>query len=88
MPAIGRSSPRKAPGSVRPKSPLDGRTSGSASERHPEQLAQLVAPAPAWMSYSSVRLALLGIGHVDRAAGQPGDEVGVDGADGHRAGPR
>jgi hypothetical protein len=53
MPQTGMSRPRNAAGSVRPISPYDGTTSGSA----------------------------LRVGHVSGAAGQPRDDVGVDGAD-------
>ena len=41
----GRRPPHRS--DVTPKRPLDGRTSGSASNRHVEQLAQLVAPSAA-----------------------------------------
>ena len=67
------------------RSPYDGTTSGSAAQRHPEQLAQLVGPARRRvMSNSRVREALDASVTCARPRGQPGDEVGVDGADGDR----
>ena len=81
----GRSSPRNAAGSVRPTSPYDGTTSGSAARGTPNSSHSSVPPARR-REVEQQRAAGVGrVGDVARAAGQPGDDVGVDGADGDRA---
>ena len=86
MPAIGRSRSRKTRGSVRASSPQLGTSSGSASRGTPEQVAQLVGPVAALEVEQQRARGVGDVGDVPGAAGHPGDQVGVDGADGVAAG--
>ncbi len=87
----GRARGTRRATSGRPR-PHDATTSGSAARGTRQQLAQLVAPAALADVVEQGARRVGRVGHVPGAAGQPGDEVGVDGADGRRAvgdaGPR
>ena len=82
MPAMGSSRPQNDAGSVVAISPQLGTRSGSASRGTPKSVAELVGPLAGGEVQQQGPAGVGDVGHVPGAAGHPGDEVGVDGADG------
>ncbi len=80
MPRIGIGAPRMA-ASVMPKSAAQSRTSGSIARGTRNSRSRSSSHAPVWMSSSSVRAGVGGVGGVHAAAGQPPEQEAVDGAE-------